>query len=50
VLVIMGRCFPCVTLSMPRWKAHQKELAGDKDVASDGACRSFNGFNDATLN
>ena len=31
-------------------KVHQKELAGDPDVKTDGAYRSFNGFADATLN
>jgi hypothetical protein len=31
-------------------KVHQKELAGDAELKTDGAYRSFNGFNDATLN
>ncbi len=31
-------------------KVHQKELAGDPELKSDGAYRSFNGLTDATLN
>ena len=31
-------------------KAHQRALAGDRELSSDGAYRSFNGFDDALLN
>jgi hypothetical protein len=31
-------------------KVHQRELAGDPDVKTDGTFRSFNGFDDALLN
>jgi hypothetical protein len=31
-------------------EAHKKALEGDLEVHSDGACRSFNGFDDALLN
>jgi len=31
-------------------KVHQRELARDPDLKTDGAYRFFNGFSDATLN